>query len=192
MLVKVIVHPKLRRNIVAEKRRHQAFHREDVYTVFQCELVEYIAAEVQANANATHLPLARIAGLCHTSLGLGLLVEKIVDDAGNMALNLKQFVAQHGFTPRIKHELDEFFQLLAQNHVVFNDVSATNIAYGYNAMGRHGMYLVDGYGPKQIIPVYALSKALNRRRLLRKYPNMIGELERAAARHDAPHIAIVQ
>ncbi|MNY74869.1 PhoP regulatory network protein YrbL [compost metagenome] len=66
--------------------------------------------------------------------------------------------------------------------MVFNDVSARNIVLGFNASGREGLYLVDGFGSKQLVPVYSWSKALNGRRILRRYDTMAKKLMAASAR----------
>lgn len=66
--------------------------------------------------------------------------------------------------------------------MIFNDVSARNIVVGRNATGQDGLFLVDGFGPKQLLPLYAWSKTLNRRRLLRKYEDMVRKLARLGDR----------
>jgi hypothetical protein len=38
------------------------------------------------------------------------------------------------------------------------------------------LYLIDGFGSKQAIPVFAWSKTLNRRRIQRKYQAMLAKL----------------
>jgi len=50
------------------------------------------------------------------------------------------------------------------------------------AEGREGLYLVDGYGSKQLIPVYSWSKSLNGRRILRRYDTMTKKLLAASER----------
>jgi len=186
LLIKVIIHPKVKDGKIPRERANKVFHREDVYTVFQSELVEYVAVESQARPGEDATPLARIAGFARTSLGLGLVVEKIVDQQGRLAPTLKQVVARNGFDDALQERLRRFFCVLAENHVIFNDVGASNIVCGRNALGRQGMFLVDGFGPKQLVPVYAWSKALNRRRLMRKYPEIVQELRRTAGAGQEP------
>jgi hypothetical protein len=53
---------------------------------------------------------------------------------------------------------------------------------GFNSNGREGLYLVDGYGSKQLIPVYSWSKTLNGRRILRRYDTMAKKLMAASER----------
>ncbi|PJI52397.1 hypothetical protein CTI14_42905, partial [Methylobacterium radiotolerans] len=86
--------------------------------------------------------MARIFGLVLTSKGLGLVVERIVDAHGNLAPTLKEVVARHGFSPELRHRVHDFIMALIDAHVIFNDVSASNIVVGFNAEGREGLYLV--------------------------------------------------
>ena len=173
LLVKII-----NRSRISEPGRGRPWHkrllREDAHRVFISELIEYVATTARQGRLQGNILLARISGLALTSRGLGLVVERIVDAQGNSAPTLKQMVAQQGFGSELQGRLQAFFRDLMDAHVIFNDVSARNIVIGFNASGREGLYLVDGFGPKQLLPLYAWSKTLNRRRLLRKY----GELTR--------------
>lgn len=83
---------------------------------------------------------------------------------------------------QLREQLRAFFLALIEAHVIFNDVSARNIVVGRNATGQDGLFLVDGFGPKQLLPLYAWSKTLNRRRLLRKYEDMVRKLARLGDR----------
>ncbi|SIT25541.1 YrbL family protein [Achromobacter sp. MFA1 R4] len=155
---------------------HKRFQREDAHRVFIAETVEYIATTAQQGAHMGNMLMARIFGLVLTSKGLGLVVERIVDAHGNLAPTLKEVVARQGYSPQLRYLVHEFFMALIDAHVIFNDVSASNIVLGFNANGREGLYLVDGYGSKQLFPLYSWSKALNGRRILRKYDTMTKKL----------------
>jgi len=163
------------------KRWYRRYQRACSYRTFIDEVAEYIASASQDRLQA---PLARIVGIAQTSLGLGLLVEKIGDAAGGMAPTLTAVVRQQGLSPALRSQLDTFFDALAQAHVIVNDISGKNIVVGYNAAGRHGMYLVDGFGNKQAVPLFALSRRLNGRRLQRKYRELIRDLHIQAQRAD--------
>ena len=172
-----------RRSQVDRKRPwYKRFQRDGGHRVFIMETVEYIATTAQQGAHAGNVLMARIFGLVLTSKGLGLVVERIVDAHGNLAPTLKQVVARHGFSPELRYRVHEFIMALIDAHVVFNDVSASNIVVGFNAEGREGLYLVDGYGSKQLIPVYSWSKSLNGRRIRRRYDTMAKKLLAASER----------
>jgi len=87
-------------------------------------------------------------------------------------------VYQHPYDSSVIRQLDFFIDALADNHIILNDVSPRNIVLGQNAEGTTGLFLIDGFGSKQAVPVYAFSKALNRRRLQRKYQKMMFKLDR--------------
>ncbi len=181
LLIKIV--NGVRRSQADRKRPwYKRFQRDDSHRVFIAETVEYIASMGQQGATLGNPLMARIFGLVLTSKGLGLVVERIVDAQGNLAPTLKEVVARQGFSPELRYRLHEFIMALVDAHVIFNDVSASNIVVGFNSNGREGMYLVDGYGSKQLIPVYSWSKTLNGRRILRRYDTMAKKLMAASER----------
>lgn len=158
------------------RRWHKRFQREGAYRNHIAEIAEYTAAQNVA-AGRWKVPMARVLGLTQTSLGLGLLVEKISDGHGGLAPTVEQIVREQGLDAELARQLDFFFDSLADHHIILNDVSARNIVVGENADGEPGMYLIDGFGSKQAIPVYAVSKTLNRRRIQRKYKALMEKLQ---------------
>jgi hypothetical protein len=145
------------------KRWYKQYQRESAYRVYLNELSEYVTTTTRPSG-VWQVPMARILGVAQTTLGLGLLVEKITDAAGNIAPTVVDDV--------FFGQLDEFFADLADAHVVLHDVSASNIACGLNADGKQGLYLIDGFGVLPLVPLYAWSKSLNRKRVARKYKEM--------------------
>jgi len=153
------------------KRWYKQYQRESAYRVYLNELAEYVTTTTRPSG-VWQVPMARILGVAQTTLGLGLLVEKITDPAGNIAPTVAD-LAQQGLVDDVFFgQLDEFFADLADAHVVLHDVSASNIACGQNADGKQGLYLIDGFGVLPLIPLYAWSKSLNRKRIARKYKEM--------------------
>jgi len=153
------------------KRWYKQFQRESAYRVYLNEITEYVTTSTSASG-VWQVPLARIVGLAQTSLGLGLLAEKITDAAGNMAPTVSDLVKRGEFDTALAQRLDRFFEDLADAHIVIHDISASNIACGRNAEGREGLYLIDGFGVLPLIPTYAWSRRLNRKRIMRKYAEL--------------------
>jgi hypothetical protein len=153
------------------KRWYKQYQRESAYRVYLNELSEYVTTTTRPSG-VWQVPMARILGVAQTTLGLGLLVEKITDPAGNIAPTVADLARQGLVDDGFFGQLDEFFADLADAHVVLHDVSASNIACGQNADGKQGLYLIDGFGVLPLIPLYAWSKSLNRKRIARKYKEM--------------------
>lgn len=150
------------------KRWYKQFQRESAYRVYLNEFSEYVCTTTRPSG-VWQVPMARILGAAQTSLGLGLLVERISDGNGGLAPTVADLARQGRFTVTLAAKLDEFFADLADAHLVIHDMSASNVACGYNAEGRPGLYLVDGFGVLPLIPIHAWSRWLNRRRVMRKY-----------------------
>jgi len=163
------------------KRWYKQYQRESAYRVYLTEFSEYVTTTTRPSG-VWQVPMARILGVAQTTLGLGLVVEKIRDADGNIAPTVTDLARQGKLDDALSAQLDEFFHDLADAHVVLHDISASNIACGLNADGKEGLYLIDGFGGLPLIPVYAWSKRLNRWRILRKYARMRAALaERLAA-----------
>jgi len=157
------------------KRWYKQYQRESAYRVYLNEISEYVTTTTRPSG-VWQVPMARILGLAQTTLGLGLVVEKICDEAGNIAPTVADLARQGRFDAALSEQLDEFFDDLADAHVVLHDISASNVACGLNADGKQGLYLIDGFGVLPLIPLYAWSKRLNRRRIQRKYARMRASL----------------
>jgi len=163
------------------RRWYRRYQREGSYRGYISELAEYVTTFGGRAGHPWRLPVARVLGLAQTSAGLGLLVEKIAADDGGTAPTLAQVVAAEGFDAALRRRLDEFFDTLIEAHVVLNDISPRNIAVGRNAEGVQGLYLIDGFGVKQAIPLYSWSKALNGRHIRLRYAELRVKLDHLAA-----------
>lgn len=162
------------------KRWYKQFQRESDFRVYLNEFNEYVTTTTRPSG-VWRVPMARILGVAQTSLGLGLLVEKISDGKGGMAPTVKDLAQQGRYTQDLADKLDHFFQDLADAHVILHDISASNVAVGFNADGRYGLFLVDGFGVQPAIPLYSLSRRLNRHRIMQKYAAMRAKLPPPAA-----------
>jgi len=163
---------------------HKRFRRSP-YQGYLAELAEYITSQSPDN-KVRDIPLARVLGVVQTTAGLGLLTEKITGPDGDLAPTLREVVRHRGLNPDLRADLDVFFRLLADAHVVVNDLGPSNIVVGVNASGQTGLWLIDGFGNKQAIPLFALNKTWNRRRILRKYGEMMIKLERIDREREEP------
>lgn len=161
------------------KRWYKQYQRESAYRVYLNEITEYVTTTTRPSG-VWQVPMARIVGVAQTTLGLGLLVEKITDEAGNIAPTVADLARQGKMDAYLSAQLDEFVEDLADAHVVLHDLSASNIACGQNADGKTGLFLIDGFGVLPLVPVYAWSKRLNRKRIQRKYVEMRAAMARRA------------
>jgi hypothetical protein len=153
------------------KRIPRALH----YTGYVRELKEYIA--IQARAPRSNPPIALMVGIVHTDLGLGLISEKVRDEAGAAGPTLaKLYELNRGFTPWMEQALAVFLRDLQASNVIVGDLHAWNLVYGSDSRGGPRLVLVDGFGEKNIIPANSISRAFNRWNNGRLYRRMRQQL----------------
>jgi hypothetical protein len=153
------------------KRIPRALH----YTGYVRELKEYIA--IQARTPHGNPPIARMVGVVHTDMGLGLVSEKVRDDHGAAGPTLAKLYEQHGgYAPWVEDALAVFLRDLQACNVIVGDLHAWNLVYGSDSRGGPRLVLVDGFGEKNIVPANSISRAFNRWNNGRLYRRMRQQL----------------
>ncbi|MDH3242630.1 MAG: PhoP regulatory network YrbL family protein [Alphaproteobacteria bacterium] len=108
-----------------------------------------------------------IYGYADTPFGRGLVAEHVRNADGTTSETLVSYVQEHG-PSRILPSLDTLFEELAKFHVVAKDPHAENIVVRELDGGKLELVLIDGLGDNNVIPFATISKALNRKKLMRK------------------------
>lgn len=156
------------------------------YVGYLRETREYIAAHVRADADP---PLARIAGLVETDVGLGLVCEKVLGLDGQMAPTLFQCWLDHGGEPPwAARALADFLDGLLRHNVIVGDLNAANLVYGSDSRGGPRILMVDGFGEKALVPLSSMSRRFNRHAILRRYRRLLRDLATPVAGWTTPRI----
>lgn len=109
--------------------------------------------------------LNRIIGICETDVGIGMMVERLEDEDGNLAQNLTAIIRNGHFDAEKKSALAAFLDQIMDSPLYFDDLNAANIVHAFDQrQQRHRFVLVDGVGHKTLIPVARFISALERRR----------------------------
>lgn len=161
-------------------KKHGRFKRnsmQGVYRQFRRELIQYLQLCKSDYAKKTYqFPIETPYELIATSVGLGLVVEKIISPSGktqslgyltkNKLLETKHFDA-----------LKKFFQDCRDLHVVYGEVNADGIMYTEHRSGRPEFVLVDGIGERLAIPVRSWFKVNNDRYISKIEKKIYTQLE---------------
>lgn len=153
------------------RRFYKRWYRGGLYADYMRSLKEYIFLRANSRGDVQSIP--RIFGLIDTDLGLGLVVEKIRGPDGELARPLISILRESGLTTDIREKLGSFIDELVRNDVVVNDLSMGNIVYADNGTDGGRFVLVDGFGERTVVPLYSMSKSLNKRNTLQKYRRML-------------------
>lgn len=124
------------------------------------EIREHIAHHALGDAHPAFLQ--NVVGLTQTDIGLGLVVEAAVDDAGRLAPTLTSLVKSGRFDRAARAKLEHFFDDLLASSVIIGDAHPSNIVYAHSSEHGDHFVLIDGVGFKTLIPLERLSKVANR------------------------------
>jgi hypothetical protein len=101
--------------------------------------------------------MPEIHGFARTSLGLGLVCEKIDDGHGGLAPTLRSAVEARGRDIRLRALFDEFAEAAEASNFAFLDVRAGNIV-----VAAERLLAVDGFGHRHPFSLRRLSTRVNR------------------------------
>jgi hypothetical protein len=87
--------------------------------------------------------VAPIHGLVETSMGLGLVVERISGPDGNLAATLDDLIREERVTPKLRNAVDDLATILSDLHVVVGDFTARNLVLRPDG---DGFCVIDGLG----------------------------------------------
>lgn len=140
-------------------QRH--YNRYTYLSGFLREIREYILLKSDNQSPLTgHIP--KIIGLIDTDLGLGLTVQKLVNNKGDLAVNLRELTRSQCLSQELQKKLDDFFYALVQSNIVIGDLNIRNIVLAYHDKEGYKFYLVDGLGDKTFIPMKRYCKTIRK------------------------------
>jgi len=129
------------------------------------ELQSFRCLSRKGEAVWRHFP--RCYGIQPTSRGDGIVTDLIRDRDGQISKTVRQYVKANGKTPELLTALDEFFELLRGRRVITRDILDHNLVVQIGEM-KLTVYMIDGFGSPEMIPVTEWIPALGRRKVARK------------------------
>jgi hypothetical protein len=158
--------------------------RPGAYHVFHREIGEYICLH---SINAQPSPAVQpIIGLVETDRGLGMVVEKLTDERGNMALPLKRLIQETGFSEQFRYEVERLRDELLRTGIVLNKLNTRNILYAYDEMHGKRFVIIDGLGRARRLPLQSWSRAFNRYYTRKQFRRLYREIARLLRETPAP------
>lgn len=139
------------------------------------EYEEYLAA----SSRLGHLPIfiPRFLGFVDTSLGIGVVYEKITDSDGNLAPNLRQYIEKNGVSAQLTQLVENLIAELEKAHIVAPDLSVKNIVVGGEPEGAEmTVSLVDGISENSLIRLKTWSPFVFRRWLAQKRRSLLASM----------------
>ena len=156
------------------------------YISYIREIQEYVAIYSMIGRS---LPFAqKITGLVETDLGLGLVMEAVRDESGQLAPSLMMLLLNDQFDSSAQRALDLFLEEIVNSDLLISDLNPGNMVYVKSMSGENRFVLIDGVGVASVVPLKAWFKWLNRHskagrvlRLRRGVEKRLAALDRSRA-----------
>jgi hypothetical protein len=193
LLIKVIRPDRLKADgefkAEGNKLRIKLNRRFGPYVSFVREVREMTRAARGAHFSSLAYPFPYLYGFVYTNLGLGIVIEKIVDSSGNAAPTMRQLIIEGKFTAVHHARFHEFFDICEKHHYILGDITSANLVYRDQDGGT--FICIDGTGEKALIPVHEWFCWANEWKLKRSRTRMDNEIRKHACRQvtDAPATA---
>ena len=140
------------------------------------EIQEFIAVH-ESEDKAPHF-LQRIVGFSQTDLGLGLVIEAVTDDDGNLAPSLTALIKTGRFDRQAEEALRTTLNHLLHSNVIISDLNPGNLVYTHSQEHGHYFVLIDGLGNNSLIPSKIISRRLNERSKQGRFERLYKRIER--------------
>jgi len=122
-----------------------------------------------------HIP--KCFGKVETDLGLAVCQELIRSNNGNIAISFRDYINTKGFTDELKIALNELCDFFFCNMVITRDLHSHNLVIQEKENGLH-IYMVDGIGNSDLIPIANIIPFLGRGKIQRKIDRFMKRLKK--------------
>jgi len=116
-------------------------------------------------------------GIVDTTLGPGLVQQKIRNADGSDCLNLEVSLKNESDMPRIKEALWQFRSFLSYHHIVIRDLNTGNLLVHHDLDDALTIIMIDGFGNSDYFKWASVSRALNDKKLDRKFGRLMSYLQ---------------
>lgn len=155
------------------------------------EIAEFLAYQSKRVNRTGPWPMARLYGFVETSMGLGLVTEKLTGPDGDLAPTLSALVQAGRFSPRHEEALRAFFRLLDERHICMSDLNPRNLAFVGNVDSDGRFVAIDGLGSTTLFPVQDWFASINARRNRRRSRKIWRFIENGGKKRASPAEATV-
>jgi len=134
------------------------FRRLPHYWFYINELVEHVFSR-EAGIEDYHY-IQNIVGLVDTNLGLGMIVETITQENGELAVSLSDLITSNAFTEEHLHAINALIAWINANYIIIRDLTTSNIVW--DGKNRH-FVIIDGIGARHLPSLRSFSRRYNER-----------------------------
>lgn len=113
--------------------------------------------------------IPKLYGYIDTNLGKGLVTEYICNYDGTAAMSLKNYIQLNGIDKEIWKALKLLYKQLLDNCLVTRELKDFNVVVQIKSDNSKRLYIVDGFGNQELIPLSNYVKCIARRKIRKHF-----------------------
>ena len=115
-------------------------------------------------------------GLVETNLGIGFMTENILNDDGTQTISLEKYISAHTNDKgnyieanKVKCALYDLFYNILQTNFISRELKEFNIVVKKLTNGELKLYIIDGFGDQEFIPLSKYIPFVGRNKIFRQF-----------------------
>lgn len=125
--------------------------------------------KINKNKEDIYKYIPRFYGICKTNLGMGLIVEYLTDKSGNKLPTLQEYIKQNGVSNKLLLAINELWTILLKNNIQIRAPHSNNFLVKEVENNLLRIYMIDGFGSPNLIPLYDFVPFFGRRKIRNKF-----------------------
>jgi len=180
-IIKVIRPEVIADRFGAGAKWYKRLRRFGKYLSYHREIQEFLA--IHAATDQAPEFLQKIIGFANTDLGLGLVIEGVFAENGDLAPSLGDLLRDHLYDEKIEAALEACFTSLLDCPVVLSDYNVGNFVY---LEKKNRFIMIDGLGNANPLGLKGLSAHFKRRAKIKRFQRFRRRIARYKKQYHYP------
>lgn len=113
--------------------------------------------------------IPRFYGTVKTNLGDGIVIDYLTDKDGKVLPTVKDWILNNGYSQELDDAINEVWQVIIDNMIMVRCPHFENFLVKKLDDGKLRLYLVDGIGNGNLIPLNEIIKSIGRKKMMKKF-----------------------
>lgn len=112
--------------------------------------------------------IPKFYGICKTNLGIGLVVEYMINTDNTKMPTIKEYINKNGINNDLLEAIKKLWTVMLNNNVQIRAPHSENFLVR-NDSSSLKIYMIDGFGSPNLIPLLDYVPSLGRKKILKKF-----------------------
>lgn len=121
--------------------------------------------------------IPKFYGICKTNLGIGLVVEYMVNKDNSKMLTIKEYINKNGVNNNLLQAIKQLWNVMINNNVQIRAPHTENFLVKEDN-DKLKVYMIDGFGSPNLIPLLDYLPYLGKKKIVKKFNLFIKSLKR--------------